>query len=241
LRHVKSYYRKSHLKRNIFIFLTLVSIAGVSVVILTIGEPYFSVKDIQIRGEERLSEEEIKSWVGVLSQKSIFHTDLKGIAQNISSKPQIKRVEIRRVLPSTIIINVEERKPFACIVYKGVYYEVDDEGVIIGRRRKVQGLPLIIGLNSLSETEKVKRGVRVLNFSKDSGFFFSKVNIKDENNIVGYLKKEDIEIYIDKGERLNYLSCFPFILSDAENEGKKIKYIDIRFHNQIAVVLKTGK
>jgi len=238
LRQVKSYYRKSHLRRNIFIFLTFLSIVGVSVAILTIAEPYFSVKNIQIKGEERLSEEEIKRWIDVLSQESIFRIDLKGIAQKISSKPQIKRVEIRRVLPSTIIINVEERKPFAYIVYKGVYYEVDDEGVIIGKRRKVQELPLIIGVNSLSDVEKVKRGVRVLNFSRDSGFFFSKLSVKDENSIVGYLKKEDIEVYIDKGERLNYLSYFPFILSDAENEGEKIKYIDIRFHNQIVVGLK---
>ncbi|MEA1965060.1 MAG: cell division protein FtsQ/DivIB, partial [Candidatus Aerophobetes bacterium] len=158
-----------------------------------------------------------------------------------SSKPQIKRVEIRRILPSTIIINVEEREPFAYTVYKGVYYEVDDEGVIIGKRGKMQELPLIIGFDSLSEAGKVKRGVRVLNLSKDLGFFFSKVSIKDENNIVGYLREEDIRVYIGKGERLNRLSFFPLILSDAENEGKEIEYIDIRFHNQIVVGLKTRK
>ena len=238
MRHIKSYYKKSHIKRNIFIFLALLSVVGVSVVILTIGEPYFRINNVQIKGEKRLSEEEIKSWVGVLSQKSIFYINLKRIAQKISSKPQIKRVEIRRILPSTIVINVEERKPFTYIVYKGVYYEVDDEGIIIGKRRKMQELPLIIGLDSLSETEKVKRGVRVLNFSKDLGLFFSKVSIKDENKIIGYLKKENVEVYIDEGERLNYFSYFPFILSDAENEGKKIKYVDIRFRNQIVVGLK---
>jgi len=241
LRHTKSYYKKSHWKRNISIFLALLSIVGVSAIILTMNEPYFSVRNIKIRGEERLSKEEIKSWADVLSQKSIFSVDLKRIAKKINSKPQIKRVNIRRVLPSTIIINVEERKPFAYIVCKEVYYEVDDEGVIIGRRIKVQELPLIVGLNSLYETEKVKNVIRILNFSKDLGLTFSKISIKDENKIVGYLKKEDIEVYIDKGERLNYLSYFPFILSDIEDEGKKIKYIDIRFYNQIAVGLKAGK
>lgn len=241
MRRVKSYYRKSHLKRNIFIFLILLIITGVSVGILTRSESYFRIKDVQIKGEEKLSKEEIKGWAGALSQKSIFGVDLKEIAQKVSSKPQIKRVEIRRILPSTIIINVEEREPFAYTVYKGVYYEVDDEGVIIGKRGKMQELPLIIGFDSLSEAGKVKRGVRVLNLSKDLGFFFSKVSIKDENNIVGYLREEDIRVYIGKGERLNRLSFFPLILSDAENEGKEIEYIDIRFHNQIVVGLKTRK
>jgi len=95
-------------------------------------------------------------------------------------------------------------------------------------------LPVIKVASSSSLEEKLKMGVRILDIAEQSGLPFLKIDIKNKDTLVGFLE-EGVEIYLGKGDHLDYFSYLPSILEISRKEGRDIKYIDLRFNNQIIV------
>ena len=95
-------------------------------------------------------------------------------------------------------------------------------------------LPVIKIADSSSLEKKLKIGVKILHKAEQSGLSFSEIDIKNEDVLVGFLKG-GVKIYLGKGEHLDYLSYLPSILEISRKEGKEIKYIDLRFNNQVIV------
>jgi len=200
--------KKSRRKVKIFIFLVILGILVGAVSKYVLTTPYFRIKEIVVEGNNRLSSNQILEWANIPLERSIFRVDIKEVTQRISSKSQIKEVEIRRVLPAKILILVKERLPFAC--------------------------PVIKVANSSSLEKKLKIGVKILHKAEQSGLSFSEIDIKSEDVLVGFLKG-GVKIYLGKGEHLDYLSYLSSILEISRKEGKEIKYIDLRFDNQVIV------
>jgi len=192
--------------------------------------PYFEIDKVRVEGENKLSENMILEWADIPLQKCIFEVSLKKIVQRLESRSGIKRTEVKRHLPSTIVIWIEEREPFAYLDYKSSLWEVDEEGVILGKAEGIKDLPIIRGIKSFSEIEKIKQGLKVIQVSKDAGLSFSEINIVE--GTPGYLK-EGVKVYV--GDHPGYLFYLPLILGDVGKEGRRIKYIDLRFNRQIIV------
>jgi len=219
-------------KRRIKAFVFLIFLFSLLVMILRypLSLPYFEINNVRVEGENRLSEAIVLQWANVPLRECIFEINLRKIAQRLELKPRIKRAEVKRRLPSTVTIHIEERMPFVYLNYKNLLWEVDEEGVILGEAEEAQNLPVITGLSSFSETEKIKQGLKIVQISKKVGVSFSEINV--QGKITGYLKG-GIKVYL--GDRLDYLSYLPLILADIKKEGKKIEYIDLRFNGQIVV------
>jgi len=226
--------KKSRRKVKIFIFLVILGILVGAVSKYVLTTPYFRIKEIVVEGNNRLSSNQILEWANIPLERSIFRVDIKEVTQRISSKSQIKEVEIRRVLPAKILILVKERLPFACLSRKEGFFEIGEDGVIIKRVGNPMTLPVIKVANSSSLEKKLKIGVKILHKAEQSGLSFSEIDIKSEDVLVGFLKG-GVKIYLGKGEHLDYLSYLSSILEISRKEGKEIKYIDLRFDNQVIV------
>lgn len=226
--------KKSKRKVKIFIFLIILSILIGMVSQYVLTTPYFRVKEIVVKGNNRLSSNQVLEWANIPLESSIFQVNLKEVAQRINSKSQIKKVEIKRVLPAKILILVEERLPFACLSRKEGLFEIGEDGVIIKRISNPSTLPVIKVANSSSLKKKLKIGIKILHKAEQSGLSFLEIDIKSEDILVGFLK-EGVKVYLGKGEHLDYFSYLPFILEISQKEGKEIRYIDLRFNNQVIV------
>jgi len=216
------------MKNAIFIF--LIVILGIVISRFTLSTSYFQIKEIQVEGREELSERTILEWANIPLYKSIFQLDLKTVKERISSKPKIKKVIIKRLLPSRVLIQVKERKPYVYLIYKKMLFEVDEDGVVIGEAKKLQDLPEINGVSSLSDKEKIKTGTKIVKYAQEVGVNFAEVNIENINNILGYLSG-GIKVYLGKGTYLEYLSYLPPIFA----EKRRIEYVDLRFNRQVVI------
>lgn len=216
------------MKNAILIFLIVIS--GIVISRFILITPYFQIKEIQVEGREKLSEETILEWANIPLYKSIFQLNIEAIEKRISSKPKVKKVIIKRLLPSKVLIQVKERKPYAYLIYKKVLFEVGEDGVVIGKAKKLQDLPEINGVSSLSDKERIKTGIKIVKYAQEVGISFAEVNIENINNILGYLSG-GIKIYLGKGTYLKYLSYLPLIFA----EERRIEYIDLRFNHQIVI------
>lgn len=196
--------------------------------------PYFEVKEVAVQGNSRLSSDQILGWANVPLKRSIFAVNIKEISRAIASKSQIKKVEIRRILPAKVLIVVEERLPFACLSRGKELFEVCDDGVIIKKTIDSMNLPLIRAASSFSLEEKLSREVGILLMAQQLGLPFFQLDIRNRHALVGTLES-GIKIYLGKGDHLDYLSYLPSLLEAYREKEKGLKYIDIRFNEQIIV------
>lgn len=221
-------------KLKALILLITLAVLGWATAKYVLVSPYFEIEIVRVEGANRLPQEKVLKWANISSGKSIFQVNLKKIAKRVSSSSLVKRVEVKRVLPSTVLIRIEERIPFVYLSQKGNFYEIDNEGVILGKGEKNKDLPIIVGISSSSESEKIKSVVRLLRVTEELGLFFSRVKMNSRGTMVGYLKNGPA-IYLGEKPYLAYLSYLPSILAERGEKGRDIKYVDIRFRNQIVV------
>jgi len=196
--------------------------------------PYFKLEEVRVRGERRLSEDTILRWADIPAQECIFGISLREISRRIESNPRIKRAQVKRFFPSGLLIEVEEREPLAYLLYQNLLWEVDEEGIILGKADSPQDLPLITGVGSFSQKKRISSGIKIIKAFKQAGLLLCEVNVEDEEEMIAYLRK--IKVYLGRGEHLEYLSYLPLIIVDLKDE--RISYIDLRFNGQVAVGLK---
>ncbi len=231
------YPQRRNKGRGIFFFLIILLTTGIVLTRYALTSPRLRVKRIQVKGEDRLSEATILRCADVPLQKCIFGINLRKIARRIESRPQIKRAEVERSLPSTIIIQIEERRPFAYLLYDEFLWEVDEEGIVLGKAHNLRDLPVITGISSFSQEEAINQGIKIINASGRVGLPLSEINVEDEGAMVGYLKG-GVKVYLGGGEHLEYLSYLPLIMVDIEEGKRGSPYIDLRFSGQVVVGLK---
>lgn len=92
----------------------------------------FDAKVIRINGESHLSQDQITELAGLVLGVNVFHFDTKTAVERLTSEEWIKSAEVRKELPSTIVVDVVERRPIAVINAADVRYLVSPDGTDLG-------------------------------------------------------------------------------------------------------------
>jgi len=100
---VKRKYLRTQRKLKALILLIALAVLGWVIARSILASPYFEIKAIRIEGTNRLPQEKLLKWANIPSGQSIFQVNLRRIAKRISSSPLVKRAEVKRILPSTVL------------------------------------------------------------------------------------------------------------------------------------------
>jgi len=209
--------------------------------------PYFHVEHIDVLGLRSLATEEVVVACGLAADENIFDVDLERIAARVKGIPKVDKVLVSRRLPSTIVIQVEERAPVAVVPYAGYFVEVDSAGLAIGLEEtyRARELPLLTGLALRSVRVgypvdapevvpalaiattlpgRITRQVSEINFDASHGFSLHMQS--GTQAILGSGTASDLE------SRARVLEA---LLARLEQEGKHATYIDVRFEKRPVV------
>jgi cell division protein FtsQ len=109
--------------------------------------PRFALCSVQLVGAHRATEAELLALGGVQLGVNLWALDGADVARAMGGHPWVSAVDVRRALPDTLQIRVEEHVP-AALAVMGDLYVVDADGVAF---KKVSGsdaldLPLITGV-----------------------------------------------------------------------------------------------
>ncbi|MDQ7063920.1 MAG: FtsQ-type POTRA domain-containing protein [candidate division KSB1 bacterium] len=212
----------------------------------------FSVQNIRVTGAYLVSADEILQAARDEAQKHIFKADLRTIEKRLAKFPQVKSVRVSRVFPNSIRIELEEREPVAVIIDNGIW-GVDAEGVLLPRLQTVRGLdfPVIVGLQLRSYIAgEVVKNPRIRELAKILG------ELRQQNPVVYHLISEitmnkltgvqltlithQVPVILGRGrlmQKFNKLkSLYQYLL--ATHEMKSVRYLDLRFHDQIVLKRK---
>ncbi len=111
--------------------LMLILLSGVIIYLLYFTN-LFVLKEIRIRDNKRVSQEEIIKLTGLKGGERLFGIDLKLLKAKIKKHPFIEDCVILRRIPSLLEISVREREGLAILIRENRGYLIDKQGVILG-------------------------------------------------------------------------------------------------------------
>ncbi len=92
---------------------------------------YFAVERVEVRGNRVLSDKRIKDLAGLARGLNIFAVNLGGVERRLSSSGWIESILVRRSLPDTLFLKVEEKRPVFWIKQGETVYYADAKGKAI--------------------------------------------------------------------------------------------------------------
>lgn len=132
-----------------------VSSIGYAISRYVMTSPRFQVRNIRVEGANVLREERIMEAAGITSADNVLLSDTEAIRERVAALPYVKRAEVQRVYPDTVVIRIEERVAAAILLVNNRAYEVDAEGVVLRAVNPVSApaMPLITNVPNLPVLE----------------------------------------------------------------------------------------
>lgn len=205
----------------------------------------FSVKRIDLQGVARASVEGIDARLGRYVGRNILDLDLTQVEAEVQSDPWVHRAAVRRVLPGTLYVRVEERRPAALAVIGDRPHLVDSTGYVIGPAPAgtVDRLPMLSGLEGLDDDalrSTLARGVRMLDrlhrTSDDFAVRIAELDVSRDDRVGVRTADGGPTILLDP-DRVDQ-NIYPFLeLRDSiQRRVGTASYIDLRWRDRISVM-----
>ena len=120
---------------------------GRQIVRHVVASPRFAVREIVVGPSAHVSSDEIRQVAGVAVGDRLLAVDPDAVAMRVTMHPWILSARVRRELPSTMVIDVTERRAVASALL-GALYLIDGTGHPFKRATfaEADGLPVITGV-----------------------------------------------------------------------------------------------
>ncbi len=233
-------------------FILMVSFM-LSVFVYAYTSDKFNLRTITFCGCKELDSKQLESMVRQNFPANILRINLGGVKARLEQVPWVKSVEIRRVLPSDLIIYIQERIPSVIIEFRSELMLADKDGIMLDRYDPKYGkldVPVFKGvlgedaesyrLYQEENSARIRQGLQMLaeieSGSPQETRKISEVDISDRENLKILLVDDTAEVYL--GEK-DYLKRFRSLMDnmkqyqELKNQYTEIESIDLRFDNNI--------
>jgi len=235
---------------KILIFYLAIGFLGWNFFTFIFSSNFCNIKEVIVKGNDCLSEDEIFCKCGIQLGENIFKLDLKKSKDSLIQEPRIKEVEIKRVIPNKIIISVKERKAAAFVCIGEEYFTSNKEGLVlskIDRPKEEFGLPLILGLEideiqigEIIDKPEFRTALESINSAEViMPKRFYRIEILSPDDFMIYNKDDTLKVRLNRPELIiNKENLLREALEKIERERLLVEYIDIRFKDSIVIKLK---
>ena len=119
-------------KRKIKFFIKLgIFLLLCGLIVFLLKSPLFDVKEFTVEGNSYYTDDEILVMGNCKTGGNIFiGTDVRDIKSRLEKDAYMASVKVKRILPDTIKIQLDERRQVAAIVYGEKYVVVDGSGTV---------------------------------------------------------------------------------------------------------------
>lgn len=215
---------------------------------LMAAAPALQIGHLVVRGHERLSTGEVLALVAGLRGQNILTVRLEDWQQKLLTSPWVESATIRRVLPSTLEINVVERRPMGIARIGLAMYLVDHKGVIIDEYGPAYAdidLPIIDGLAaSPQDGGSIVDAARAEFAAAALAELSSRPEILEQVSQIDVANLHDAVLILDGDPALLHVGASDFVarlqqyldLAPALRERvTAIDYVDLRFDERMYV------
>jgi cell division protein FtsQ len=207
---------------------------------------YFSVREIQVRGGDKVNGNEIVAIAGLHQGMSIWKLELARIEKKIAKHPWVRRVLVRREFPSRIIIDVEERTPKAIVAVRKLYY-VDSDGTVFKEVAPGENVkfPLLTGLRAEdvmtpdpSMRRRIQDAMRLADLMAQRSHSLSEIHFDALDRLVVYTTTYPVALHMGWGEWDEKLARMERLLALWKGHEERLASLDMSFRNQVVARLR---
>ena len=208
---------------------------------------YFTVHNVRVIAQTRVTEQEIAGASDVRIGASIFDLDLSLIGRKIEENPWIARAEVVRSLPDEVVITVTEHQPRAVIQLDYLYY-VDGNGEVFKLLDSGDRLdyPIITGvdrqflLDRPAEGQAWLRQALVLIERLEARQKFnladvSEIRIDLHEGLVVHTRQHGVPVLFGQDDFDSKLDRLERIYTDLEPRLTALHYIDLNVADRVIV------
>ena len=207
---------------------------------------YFSVRQIQVRGGDKVSGNEIVAIAGLQQGMSIWKVDLAAIEEKVAKHPWVRRALVRREFPGRIIIDVEERVPRAIVAIRKLYY-VDSDGVVfkeVGPGENVK-YPLLTGLRAeeftapnASMRRRIQDAIRLGELMAQRSHSLSEIHFDAPDRLVVYTTDFPIALRMGWGDWDEKMIRMDRLMSLWKGNEERLGSLDMSYRDQVVARLR---
>lgn len=214
-----------------YLFVSLIFL-GIS---LVLASDLFKVKNISCQTQYADCPKETEDSLGEFSGNHIFLVDEAKIKRMILADFRFRQVFVRRILPASLEVLVEERKPIGGIlVGENQVFLVDTEGVVLAKVAKTNLPKLEMGERQISVGTQIDGEIRsavvLLDLLAKAGY---KMEAKLSAGIIsGQILGAQVLLPLDRDPQV-LVGSLQLIFTQATIEGRKPISIDLRFKNPV--------
>jgi len=200
--------------------------------------PFFQISNVTVEGKlAHLSTEKVIDISQIKLGQNMFGVDVETLHKRLKENPWVNQTAVRRYLPHTLWIYVEEYVPVAIIQKEGRLYYVDHEGVIFKPLEPMDPkvFPVITGIDESG----LKNALSLLSVYLDSSFGqmwgVSELHIGDEGQISIVTENGPLEVMTIQdalASKLDLLGRWQGVMS---RRGGRITYIIANDEKKITV------
>ena len=165
-----------------------------------INTDYFKIKEIRINGQNKMIKSDITNKIEKLKETNIVYIDTWKIEKLLKQDARIKNVSIRKVYPSRVEINLEERVPYVYVKKGNDIFLSDEQLNIFGYifESETKNIPVVI----YDENEEVKKDLKHKNdlyknnYNKNMKHYF--FNFKSKFKPNSFLQEKTVMFELKK-------------------------------------------
>lgn len=107
----------------------------------------FAIRTVTISGTHALTQQEVIAVTGIGAKDSLPFLDVRTVRARLKTLPMVKDASITKLYPGRVVIDIEERKPYALWQMDGTVKIVAADGTAIDTYddRRFAALPLVVG------------------------------------------------------------------------------------------------
>lgn len=195
----------------------------------------FGIKSVTINGAHELRNDEILKLAGIRATRSLPFLNVADVRARLTAVPLIREATVTKLFPNRLLIEIEERQPYALWQKNGEVNVVAFDGKVIDAMRdaRFERLPLVVGDGA---NERLAGFSRLLDVAGElrgrirAGIFVSgrRWSLKMTNGV-------EIELPEDEPEAA--LARFALLEHDGHILDKDILSVDLRIKDRIVARL----
>ena len=204
------------------------------------------IQQLTILGLDRLSREEITAILNLSPYSSLWSIDTDQLSDQLETHPWIRAVTFDRVLPHSLIVQVEERQPAAVLRASKQSYFLDAEGFLLpGETTKTgQALPVLEGMTSKffsqhkdESQRRAKQGIHLAALLAEHFSGRPNVNVAHAHTTIVNLPRIRVQ-FAQEADRQweRFLVLYPTIKETIERQSQEV---DLRFSQKVILRKRT--
>lgn len=196
------------------------------------------VTKVEVEGAHFLSQGEVRELLGRAVGENILEVNLGALASRLKASPWVADATVRRALPDTLQVIIQERVPLALAEVDRLYL-MDADGVLIdlyGPRTAGFDLPIVRGLAGVDGEARADRARRAGVLLADLGDLaeeISEVHVEPSGDLRVVLRGPGEVVRLGRPPYKKKFETFLALRSDLRARVPDAEYFDLRFKDRI--------